>query len=871
MSINDRYVFVDEPPETGVNVASATVIENYKDILDKIADNNQNSENGAYYNEADKPPREVSYVFALNSIYRELLKWQNRLPDHDEVKQMRQEIRDIFPYFMKNEFPQPENAPLPNFEIKDDCIDIDTQDPKTGEIIDPQLFEIDAENKKCLLNLLDNVRKFANYAAHNQQFDTLDDQSIAKLRKNNQTSFSVMHKMSAFLQEKSQNRRVYDVRTAEEKVRTIRNTLRKQLENITKVEAVNSGSFGANRQRLGNTLDSLGMEMVWCKEPPYESEFVDNLYYMQQDLKESIANKTQLDSGFYEGKLPVFLDLCQNLHKHNPQETKNLMQKLTDFLKSSHSTKEALLDVVTEARNVSMNLRKIDHAKSCAMRSAWDGLIKMPKETALSFEMKKLLDLKNLEVTGKSEKSYSAEEISAYKNADFNDEDYKLGNSQIWNICKQVPQLATFENKIAHQLKLMKFNPEKINNLNFEDIAYLINKSEVEHAQFRDGVQQGVMVASDKSQFYKNLVKDNEKELRKTLSDYYTNKYTIEATSRKMTAVITDEKEKAEIAKQAQNKADKVINDFKRGIGCPDFNAHHTIPLSCIAYFEQVTGKPFTEINKEILLVNKEVHDLLHITENAMDNSGQMRVGRNISCRTKYINKNKLLLNGKRVAGYIGQAVFGIVLPKKGIIAMPDIRSFVFDKKQLESNIEQQELLLGYRQAVDADVVGKVKEEVLQKLSQAPLKLSSDSVNLQKLVQQLRDSKSTPDYFKFATQFKEFKDKIIKFTTEHNCQLSPLQQVVAKTETSVFMPNLTIPHASVEKVTEFLQKGIKTFADKAKEIGFAPRTANKATNIEMGKARDKVKTANVGKSSNYVHPHKLNKELRVANLPKYRR
>lgn len=874
MSMNDRYVFVDEPPETGVNIASATVIENYKDILDKVQDNNQNSEHGAYYNEADKPPREVSYVFALNSIYRELLKWQKRLPDHEEIPQMRQEIREIFPYFMKNEFPQPEDAPLPNFNIKDDCIDIDTQDPKTGEIIDPQLFEIDAENKKCLLGLLDNVRKFANYAARNQQFNSLDEQSIAKQRKDNQTSFNVMHKMNAFLQEKSQNRRVYDVRTAEEKVRTIRNTLRKQLENITKVEAVNSGSFCINRQRLGNTLDSLGMQMVWCKEPPYESEFVDQLYYMQREIKKSIADKSQLGEDFYEGKLPVFLDLCKNLNAHNPEETKPLAQKLYNFLTSPRSTKEALLEVVSEARNISLQLRQVDHAKSFAMRAAWDGLIKMPRESALSGSMKRLLDLRNLEITGKSQHDFTAEEIAAYRNADFKDEDYDLNNSKIWGICKQVPQLAEFESKIAHQLKNMKFDPAKIANLNYEDIAYLINKASVERAQFRNGEQTGITVKSDKSEFYKNLAKDNEAELRKTLSDYYTNKYTIEATSRKMTAVITDEKEKAEIAKQAQAKAEKVIDGFKQGNGCPNFNAHHVIPLSCIAYYEQVTGKPFTEINKGILLVNKEVHDLLHITENSMDNNGQMRVGQDISCRTKYINKNKLLLNGKKVIGYIGQAVFGIVLPKDGIIAMPDIRSFVFDKNQLEDNIERQKLLHSYRQLADAEVVGKVKDEVLQKLEKAPLKLSSDSVALQKLTQQLREAKCTPDYFKFTAQFKEFRDKIIKFTTLHNCQPSPLQQVVIDTQTAVFMPNLTIPHTVGAKVTEFLKEGIKTLTHTAKELGFVPRVFRSATTVEMDKARDKVKTvnsANSGKNSTYVHPHKLNKELRIANLPKYHR
>lgn len=871
MSINDRYVFVDEPPETGVNVAVSTVIENYQAILDKTLDNSQNSEHGAYYNEADKPPREVSYAFALNSVYRELLRWQPRLPNHEEIEQMRQEIREIFPYFMKKEFPQPEDAPLPNFEIKEDCIDIDTQNPQTGEIIDPQLFEIEEEQKKRLLDLLNNVRKFADYAVRNQQIDSLNPQEIAKQRKNNQTSFNVMHKMSAFLEEKSKNRRVYDVRTAEEKVRTIRNTLRKQLESITTVASVNKGSFDINRQKLSNSFDTLGMDMIWCKEPPYESEFVDSLFYMQRDLKKSIETKTQLDNDFYNGKLPVFLDLCKNLFESNPQETKQLKQKLDNFLNSPQSTKEALLDTVIETQHVCKQLQKIDHAKSFAMRAAWNGLIKAPKEKSLSYSMKRLLDMRNFVVTGKSEKSYTEEEISAYKNADFADKDYDLSKSQIWSICKQVPQFAEFEDKIVHQLKNMKFDPAKVNNLNYEDIAYLINKSEVERAQFKDGEQQGIVIASDKANFYKDLVKNHEKELRKTLSDYYVNKFTITATAQKMTAVITDEKQKAEILQKALNKTEKVIDDFKHGNGCPDFNAHHTIPLSCIAYFEQITGKPFTQINKEILLVNKEVHDLLHITENSMDNSGKMRIGQDIACRTKYINKDKLLLNGKRVVGYIGQAVFGIVVPKKGIVAMPDIRSFVFDKGQLNTNIEQQKLLLQYRQLTDASVVGKVKDEVLQKLEKAPLKLSSDSVSLQKLIQQLREAKCTPDYFKFTSQFKEFKNKIIKFTTAHNCQLSPLQEVVVNTETSVFMPNLTVPHTFSDKVTEFLQKGIRSLKHKAKEIGFTPRTYSSATTVEMDKARDKVNSANLQKSSTYVHPYKINKELRVANLPKYHR
>lgn len=861
MAINDRYLGVDEPPETGVSVAVMPVIDNFAEILNKAAENNNNSEHGAYYNEADKPPREISYVFALNSVYRELLKWQHRLPDNEEIPQMRQEIREIFPYFMQNEFPPQEDerelfvsmfpsakaeierdkkAALPNFNIREDYIEIDTKNPVTGEIIDPQLFEISNEYKKRLTDLLANLAGFVNQAKSNQRFNTFDDQELERLRKMNQTSFNVMHKMSAFLQEKSENKHVYDVRTADEKARTVRNTLKTQIESIVQEDNLKDSSFESNRQKLGNSLNSLGMDLIWCPEPPYEAEFVNSLPKMREELTAAIQNNTPLSDEVSRQQLPIFLDLCKNLIEYSPEETQTLKAKLDTFLNAPHSTKEALLETVNEAHRIAVEMRQIDNTKSIVMRAAWGGLIKNPNTSMLSDEMRNFLDLKDMIIQGKAEQKYSAAEIEAFQKANYSANDYKLENNKIWDICKQVPQFAKLEGSIIHQLKIMRFPPDKIADLSYDDFAYVVNKAEVRRAKFVNGEQQGIKISKDRSQYYIDLVRDHEPELRKTLSDYYTNKYTVAATAAKHTSAVTDPKEKAEIEQKAQADVEKIIKNFQCGIGCPDFNAHHVFPLSNIAYFEKITGKPFTEINKNILLVNKDVHDILHMTENAIDNRGQIHLGQSIACRTKYVHKEKQMKDGKKTTGYIGRAVFGIVVPKNGIIAMPDIRSFVFDKKQLAQNIEQQKLLSEYRQLSEALALGQTKERVLQSLEEIPVKPNTEGKILADLTKQLKEAQTDQDYFQFSGRFKAFQKRIVTYVSEHKWTLNPVQKMIASINTSFYMPNMTIPHTEPSKQNAFLRQAVENLATTAKELLLVSKAPVNVVQHEMSKARQKV-------------------------------
>ena len=103
MAIDDRYVPIGRPPQTDATLASLPLLENYAEVLNVAEKNVQNGE-GAYYVKK-AASREVSYCYILNSIYRELLKWQNKQPDNQDIVVLRQAMVSMFKYAVRQEFP----------------------------------------------------------------------------------------------------------------------------------------------------------------------------------------------------------------------------------------------------------------------------------------------------------------------------------------------------------------------------------------------------------------------------------------------------------------------------------------------------------------------------------------------------------------------------------------------------------------------------------------------------------------------------------------------------------------------------------------------------------------------------------------------
>ncbi len=804
MAISSRYEPIDNLPQAGIQLASLPMMRNFSEVLD-TALRSSSSSIGATYNESDKRGREISYVYALNSLYRELLRWQNQYPENEQISGLRQEIREMFPYFMDKEFPLPdvppetadflheladarqntadkiqqmcdslnqqpqlsdedaellekletisqtisaqmqENAdisetfehndfqknelllrihhlwqtdkewrdeyytmvapdederakwsdlaekkhiiPSHNYEINDDCIEINSRDAQTSEIMDPQEFEIEPEALEGLNGFLEKINSFIQNQYSSWKYSVTEQRELNFQKKVMKTSQNFMRKMQYYLARKAENKRVFDFRTVSEKARTFRNTFKKQIENLTGITTETNEEFSKNTQILVNSADGLGMDMVWFQEPPYESEFITHL----KDMKDELRGNTPPE--FYNTKLPVFLDLCKNIYEYSPQEAAALKTGMEDFLQNPN--KEKLCDLITETHKIALELRKTDYIKSRCMRYAWDGTIVEPPIKSLSqFLQNKLLVCSHLDNPNPSP---DMQQKIAEHNASLHKfEEYDFEKSKVWNICRQVPQFKQFEKRLFEEIVAIGIPPEKVEKLTFNDITYLLNRSNLAYKSL--GSTAGITVPSDKVKYLEDLVKNHEKELRKSLNSYYQQTFQMKLINDGVAQKKSDVKIQKKIAAEAEIATEKVLTDMKNGDCYADFNCHHVFPLSMISYFEKTTGKPFTEINKDILFVNKNVHELFHLNENMMNAEGQVLLGQYESHRTKYINRQKTLKDKSgNITGYIGRAISFIMVPKNGIKAMIDFKSYILDKETILTVFKNQQHLIELR------------------------------------------------------------------------------------------------------------------------------------------------------------------------------
>ena len=727
MAVKTRYQTINNLLQAGIQLACTPAMHNYLNVLKEAQHNNASLNGGTSYNESDKPTRKISYVYALNSIYRDLLQWQRQYPEDETIPQMRQQICNMFPYFMENEFSIREDANTLNYQINDDCIQINTRNSETQEIIDPQSFTLDDEHSQILEDFLHKIDLFIDSKyypdADNLQEHPFKDKAPSKepdnypklsknrvhienatdeakfeqtsepikkndLSKNLLTSINFIRKMQFFIARKTQGKEVHDFRTTEEKSRTFRNGFIHNIENVLQTNKDPDASLYNSTQDFCNFLDSNGMQMVWYKEPPYESEFVNHLDEMKQDL----IGDTPAE--FYNTKLPVFLDLCNNLNEYSPEESAVLQNKINDFM--SKPDKKKLIDTITEAQRLSQELRNIDETKSKAMRAAWNGMIINPPKNQLSPFLQEIILIRE-RLGSQNISEEMRKKISDYTAKNYKIEDYDFEKCKAWNICKQVPQFKQFENNLFSKICALGISPQEMETLTYADIAYLINNTMTSvNKSLRDN--QGAAIASDKTAYLKELVQNNEKELRKSLQNYYQQKFTMQMINDGVAQKKSDVKIQKKVAADAAIAAEKVIKDMKEGRANDDFNVHHNFSLSNIAYFEKVTGKPFTEINKYVVLINKEFHSLIHMNENNVDKYGRIKMDNNVTHRTKYVLQQRLLTENNNITGYIGRAFSFAIMLKPCIKAIIDFRSFIFDKETIQENINLQQQLIEFRQ-----------------------------------------------------------------------------------------------------------------------------------------------------------------------------
>ena len=839
MAIDDRYVPIGRPPQTGETLASLPLLENYAEVLNVAEKNVQNGEGAYYVKKASS--REVSYCYIMNSIYRELLKWQNKQPDNQDIVVLRQAMVSMFKYAVKQEFPHIGD----NYEIKPDFIEFDTKDYTMGGVFNPQSCDIgdksnSADEAVMLQYALPLLDKFLNNNELNQVYEEGSQQEREQQKRFDTVSFGALRKMQYYLAEKIEGKQVYSFQTTTEKTRAHRNTLQKQITALTNINKDNASGFEANQQVVSNTLDGLGMRMVWCQEPPYEAEFVDHLY----EMKNNILHK-QTSPEFYNTKLPILQNLCKNMEEFNPEETKKMSALFKEF--TDEPSEQKLVDLIEETQRVALELRSIDDAKSKTMRAAWNGEIRHPARKNISpviIDVLKTRDLVYRQSLTETEKI----KRDAYLNADYALEDYQkeLQKSKIWNVCAQMPQFKSLETELLKQMKSLSMPPQSVSELKYDDFAMIINQGGITNRS----------IASDREVYVKNLVAKNEKELRRMFTAFYKKKHTLALTLAGKRKGRSKQEISESIRNKAQKETDRVIKNMQKGFLSEDFNAHHIFPLSNISYFERITGKSFAEINKSVVFINKGIHELLHMNENSMDKKGHIHLGKDMACRTKYIHQDRAVKQDEQVIGYYDRATMGIIMPKDGITAMVDFDSYLFEQNKLSENIKLQQQSIEYRKASDAYSLSQAQNRAINILERIPEDESKESSSVSLYGRLLEGVSSPREYCSIANDFRQLKQDVFQNLQNENRKPTATEQAILKANLKYYQPLVSVPHIPNDRKSSFLTQAVEILHRKAKEIVMSVQNTLQAAqpllhpefdkarnmlNVKSGETRDDVK------------------------------
>ncbi len=218
----------------------------------------------------------------------------------------------------------------------------------------------------------------------------------------------------------------------------------------------------------------------------------------------------------------------------------------------------------------------ISQAKTCALRAAWDGFIERPNQYSCSPTLR--------------------ERLNHPRPGNDNPKQYNLEKNEIWKICKQMPEFAEIKSDLQKALANRDYPADKISELSYADMAYLIceyrqpSAAEVKRRQKQnknevDGVK---LQSSGRAKFFKKYARKHETDLVKILEAKGLEKSLIKQT----------------------------INLMKAGKSNDFLDGHHNFAINDPDAFCKATGKKWWQMNDQVVLMAKDSHNLLHAIEN---------------------------------------------------------------------------------------------------------------------------------------------------------------------------------------------------------------------------------------------------------------
>lgn len=361
----------------------------------------------------------------------------------------------------------------------------------------------------------------------------------------------------------------------------------------------------------------------------------------------------------------------------------------------------------------------ITQTKTSVLRAAWDGYIAQPKSPrACSETLKELINMR-----GK-------EEFNKLPTTDA--EKYDLSQSKVWEVCQEMPVFKEIEGELQKALSQIHFPTEKLNDLTYQDVAWLVNAYHTPDAQeVKERQENGLsdingfmLKSSGKKNYYKSFVKKHEQDLRALLAKQDYDKEFINDAVKKM-------------------KAGKTVTDKD---GNELFNAHHNFPINDPNYFEQTHPKlNWTDMNgyDNIVTMDKDVHKSLHSTENNVTGNGYISEDAGESNRTIFTDSKT------------GEQFYYLIQVDDGIKALTGFNNeIIYDKDYLHNHIFENGVIV----SMDASSreIRKAEQEQAEKMSE-----------YQKALQHAKERKADLENRK-SDGFKSVKPDVYEKSAEKN-------------------------------------------------------------------------------------------------------
>ena len=273
-------------------------------------------------------------------------------------------------------------------------------------------------------------------------------------------------------------------------------------------------------------------------------------------------------------------------------------------------------------------------------------------------------------------------------------EKYDLSQSKVWKVCQEMPVFKKIEGELQKALSQIHFPAEKLNDLTYQDVAWLVNAYHTPDAQeVKERQENGLsdingfmLKSSGKKNYYKHFANEHEKDLRALLAKQDYDKEFINDAVKKM-------------------KAGKTVTDKD---GNELFNAHHNFPINDPNYFEETHPKlKWTDMNDydNIVTMDKDVHKSLHCTENNVTGNGYITEDAGESNRTIFTDSKT------------GEQFYYLIQVDDGIKAVTGFNNeIIYDKDYLQSHIFENGVIV----SMDASSreIRKAEQEQAEKMSE---------------------------------------------------------------------------------------------------------------------------------------------------------